>query len=74
MTDEQLMMLWNNEYIANKVYPKVRVQGSDYSYEGWVVTVFRKKRAPHQLRCDVEDENGRLFIHNATQLFSAPER
>lgn len=45
---------------------RVVVIANDYSYEGWVVAAFEKKRGG--LRCVVEDDNGRLFIHNAKQL------
>ena len=45
---------------------RVHVKASDYSYIGWLVVAFRKNSG--QMRCVVEDENGRLFIHNPTQL------
>jgi hypothetical protein len=47
-------------------YRRVLVVAADYSYEGEVVTVFSKRRG--QMRCVVEDDNGRLFIHNSGQL------
>ena len=47
-------------------FAPVTVKASDYSYDGWLVSVFPKRS--HQLRCVVEDANGRLFIHNASQL------
>ena len=59
MTDQELL----NIVTAQRVV----VKATDYSYEGWVVTVFPKRRR-HQIRCVVEDDNGRLFIHNASQL------
>jgi len=45
---------------------RITVTGGDYSYEGYIVCVFLKKRGG--LRFVVEDDNGRLFIHNAKQL------
>jgi hypothetical protein len=45
---------------------KVHVTASDYAYDGWLVAVFLKRRG--ERRCVVEDSNGRLFIHNASQL------
>lgn len=44
----------------------IRVQASDYSYVGKVRTAFMKGSG--QWRCVVEDDCGRLFIHNAGQL------
>lgn len=61
MTDEELL-----KADATPQWCRVLVKASDYSYEGWLVAVFNKRR--HQLRCVVEDDNGRLFIHNAGQL------
>jgi hypothetical protein len=46
---------------------KVRVTANDYSYDGWLVSIFRKRRSG-LVRYIVEDDNGRLFIHNAKQL------
>ena len=45
----------------------VTVQGKDYSYEGWIVARFPKRKSG-EIRYVVEDENGRLFIHNQDQL------
>lgn len=50
----------------------VTVRGGDYSYEGEVVAVFRKRRGNHEVRLVVEDENGRLFIHNSNQVGPTP--
>lgn len=61
MTDEELLKI-----AAAPQWQRVIVKASDYSYEGWLVSVFNKRR--HQVRCVVEDDNGRLFIHNAAQL------
>lgn len=47
-------------------FPRVTVVANDYTYEGWLTVVFRKMRG--NVRCVVEDENGRLFIHNPTQI------
>lgn len=44
----------------------VRVVANDYSYEGKIVSVFQKRS--EAWRCVVEDDNGRLFIHNAMQV------
>jgi hypothetical protein len=50
----------------------VRVQATDYSYEGRMVTAFAKiPKEWHRvsvIRCVVEDDRGRLFIHNPAQL------
>lgn len=45
---------------------EVTVSGGDYSYHGWIVAIFKKNSG--QVRCVVEDANGRLFIHNAKQV------
>ncbi len=45
---------------------RVRVQANDYTYEGWIVSIFAKRSG--QVRCVVEDEHGRLFIHNSRQV------
>jgi hypothetical protein len=45
---------------------KVHVTANDYSYDGWLVSIFRKRRG--HVRYVVEDEHGRLFFHNAKQL------
>lgn len=45
---------------------KVLVKAKDYSYEGWLVANFHKRSG--EQRCVVEDENGRLFIHNLNQM------
>lgn len=44
----------------------VRVTAGDYAYDGWIVCIFKKRSGV--TRCIVEDENGRLFIHNMTQV------
>jgi len=62
----------NEEAVAASNGPqwrRVLVKANDYSYEGWLVIAFSKRRKT-QLRCVVEDENGRLFIHNPSQLTS----
>lgn len=46
---------------------KVTVTGGDYTYEGYIVAIFFKRRGGGT-RYVVEDDNGRLFIHNAKQL------
>jgi hypothetical protein len=45
---------------------RVCVVANDYSYDGWLTSVFRKRSGAW--RCIVEDYNGRLFIHNAGQI------
>lgn len=62
MTDEDIFAIE-----AEPQFRRVLVKASDYHYEGWLVTVFNK-RSKSQVRCVVEDDNGRLFIHNAGQL------
>jgi hypothetical protein len=44
----------------------VRVQGGDYQYDGWLVGLSFKRSGV--MRANVEDANGRLFIHNLNQL------
>lgn len=56
---------------TSTVGTRVRVIANDYSYTGWVMCVFRKRRGT--IRVVVEDENGRLFIHNPSQLRSMDE-
>lgn len=63
MTDHEVLDL----LIAHR-QPQVKITASDYQYDGWLVaTIIKRKGA---LRVVVEDENGRLFIHNAGQLSS----
>ena len=50
---------------------KVKIQANDYSYEGWVVATFTKRGGA--TRIVVEDDNGRLFIHNLTQVVSTDD-
>jgi hypothetical protein len=45
---------------------RVRVQGNDYAYNGEVVAMVVK--CSGAVRYVVEDENGRLFIHNGKQI------
>jgi len=45
---------------------RITVLGNDYSYEGYIVACFKKRRGG--TRYVVEDDNGRLFIHNSRQL------
>lgn len=49
---------------------KVTIKGGDYSYEGWIVSAFKKRRSD-ETRIVVEDDNGRLFIHNPRQIVNA---
>jgi hypothetical protein len=50
--------------------PRVRVQGGDYVYEGWLDAIFPKRSGA--VRVVVEDENGRLFVHNTKQIERLP--
>lgn len=59
MTDMQLLMLDHGA--------PVRVTAGDYAYDGWL-SMIGKKRNGGVIRCVVEDENGRLFIHNSGQI------
>jgi hypothetical protein len=58
MTDDELRAMAPGQ--------PVTVTGGDYSYAGWLNVVFEKRSGA--VRCVVEDENGRLFVHNAKQL------
>ena len=62
MTDEEMIEMWKP--FLDSV--PIRVKANDYSYDGHLVNVFLKRSGA--LRCVVEDDNGRLFIHNAGQL------
>jgi hypothetical protein len=58
MTDEEMRNLHS--------FAMVLVTAKDYTYDGWLVSVFEKTSG--QWRCVVEDDCGRLFIHNVSQL------
>ena len=45
---------------------RVTVIARDYSYEGWLVGVVIKRSGT--IRYVLEDDNGRLFIHNEKQI------
>lgn len=45
---------------------RITVQGGDYTYQGYLVSSFFKRRGG--ARHVVEDDNGRLFIHNDKQM------
>jgi hypothetical protein len=45
---------------------RVTVTGNDYIYQGWLAGLVIKRNGA--IRYVVEDDNGRLFIHNAKQL------
>lgn len=64
MTEEELIGLVMFDQEPEDV--RVRVTASDYAYEGWLSTIVRKRSGA--FRAVVEDDNGRLFIHNAGQL------
>jgi hypothetical protein len=46
----------------------VEVRGGDYTYTGILVSVFKKRRHDF-VRMVVEDDQGRLFIHNPSQVW-----
>jgi len=63
------LLVWNhvNGYLTGALpAQKVRVTANDYAYEGWMTGVVRKHSGA--ILAVVEDDNGRLFIHNAKQL------
>lgn len=65
MTDEELF----KHGIAVLSAPRtvfVRVTKGDYAYDGYLVGVTIKRSG--QIRATVEDNCGRLFIHNAKEL------
>lgn len=64
MTEEELIGLVMFDQEPEDV--RVTVTASDYAYEGWLSTIVRKRSGA--FRAVVEDDNGRLFIHNAGQL------
>jgi hypothetical protein len=66
MTDHDLLIVLRSALDP----PPVTVRGGDYSYDGWLVSVFKKRKG--QWRAVVEDEGGRLFIHNASQVNPEP--
>ena len=45
---------------------RVTVAGNDYIYQGWLAGLAIKQSGA--IRYVVEDDCGRLFIHNASQL------
>ena len=51
---------------------QITVNGGDYSYRGWLRSVFPKLArvplTPEQWRAVVQDDCGRLFIHRLDQL------
>jgi hypothetical protein len=56
----------NTEVMQHNIFDPVIVTGGDYVYQGWLVAVFSKRRGG--VRCVVEDEHGRLFIHSPVHL------
>jgi len=62
VTDADLLALHDNSDDP----PQVNVRATDYSYDGWLMSVFTKRSGA--MRCVVEDEYGRLFVHNANQI------
>ncbi len=68
---EQLSIISEEHYKPMFEPPaRVTVTGGDYTYEGDIVSTFIKKRGG--VRYVVEDDNGRLFIHNAKQVGLEP--
>ena len=62
MTEKELTALWDT---WSGPVP-VHVKANDYAYDGWLVGGCVKRSKAR--RALVEDDNGRLFIHNAGQL------
>jgi hypothetical protein len=56
-----------SETVRPSATNRITVTGGDYTYEGYIVAAFRKRRSG-DVRYVVEDDNGRLFIHNAKQV------
>lgn len=67
MHEKSLIAIFDQEHPL-----PVWVTAGDYAYQGWLVSLVLKRIKPGQteraLRAVVEDEHGRLFIHNARQL------
>lgn len=61
MTDKELFAL-----DANTGSQRVRASLGDTAYNGWLVCVFWKR--DKQLACVVEDDHGRMFIHDAARI------
>lgn len=61
MTEEELI-----RHAAADAPVPVVVTANDYSYHGWIVGLAKKRSGV--FRGVVEDVNGRLFIHNSSQL------
>lgn len=60
MTDDEM---------RNSLHCPVVVRAADYSYDGVIVSVFYKRNKEKTIwRCVVEDDRGRCFIHNSSQL------
>ena len=57
--------LAGGDYIAEFDGRPVQVRGGDYTYEGRLCVAFRKSTGA--VRFLVEDQNRRLFVHNADQ-------
>jgi len=53
-------------YASSDSPVSITVTTTDYSYDGYLITVFEKRSGV--TRCIVEDDNGRLFIHNPLQI------
>ncbi len=66
MTDKQLIELFEMAFDRENDPPAVTVKANDYTYDGWLIMVGHKRSG--QVRCVVEDDHGRLFVHNALQL------
>lgn len=53
---------------------KVRKVGGDYSFTGWIVARWQKRRAPYPWRVAVENRQGLTHIFNEKQLRRVKER
>lgn len=73
MTDNELWELFERSAasVGEGRFPKVRVTGGDYVYDGWLIAVYQKRSG--QVRCNVEDVTKRIFVHNAGQLADLDE-
>lgn len=65
MTDDELINV-ACRVLNNAATVKVRVTKRDYSYDGYIVGLILKQSGA--IRTVVEDNCGRLFIHNSTEL------
>lgn len=65
MTEDRLTELATKS-ILEAATPKVKVIKRDYSYNGYISGLVIKRSGA--IRTVIEDDCGRLFIHNASEL------